>query len=101
MGDMMDDSDVVREGGADEGKTGDAAALRLAKNRPGSNFRRESETSLWWSNAAKKRVKSKLVGEIGVEGMLSPPFLHARWSCGLATGKSRKFYGRHELLYNP
>lgn len=103
---MRDDSDVVREGGADAGNTGDAATLKLARNRPGSNFWRQSETSLRWSNAAKKRVKSKLVEEIGVEGTLSPPslpwlsVLHARWSCGLATGKSRKFCPRHGLFYN-
>ena len=35
---MMDDSDDVREGGAEDGKMGDAATLRLAKNRAGSNF---------------------------------------------------------------
>jgi len=42
MGDMMmddsDDSDDVREGGAEDGKTGDAATFKFAKNRAGSNF---------------------------------------------------------------
>jgi len=39
MGDMMmDDSDGVREGGAEDGKTGDAATFKLAKNRAASNF---------------------------------------------------------------
>ena len=41
MGDMMmddsDDSDDVREGGAEDGKTGEAATFKLAKNRAGSN----------------------------------------------------------------
>ena len=39
MGDMMtEDSDDAREGGAEDGKTGDAATFKLAKNRAGSNF---------------------------------------------------------------
>ena len=100
MGDMRDDRDEIdgdREGGAEEGETGDAATFKLARNRAGSNFWRESETSLWWSNAAKNRVKSKLVGETDVESVLvSRPLpwwlsaLPAGWSCELATGKSRK-----------
>jgi hypothetical protein len=108
MGDMMDDKEGDREGGAEDGNTGDAATFKLAKNRAGSNFWRESETSLRWSNAAKKRVKSKLVVETGIEGMLVAlplPWLSLLrllapgWSWELATGKPRKFCGRDGLVY--
>jgi len=101
MGDMMDDNDEVREGGAEDVKTGDAATFKLARNCAGSKFWRRSETSLRWSNATKKRVKSKLVGKFGVEGVLvsRPLRWFAHWSCGLATGKSRKFCPRYESLY--
>jgi hypothetical protein len=39
MGDIrMDERDDVREGGAEDGKMGDAATFKFAKNRAGSNF---------------------------------------------------------------